>query len=287
MELLIITGQSGAGKTKALSTLEDIGYYCVDNVMPSFIIPMTDMAVQMSPDTRVAVVTDTRSGEDFAEFTNVLSALNERKINYKVLFLSANDTVLLNRYSETRRVHPLAIKENCSLLDAIRMEKELLSPAREVADYFIDSSSTSAGQMRERILSLFLPDSRLGMNVEILSFGFKFGFPGELNLLFDTRCLPNPFYIDEYKDKTGDDATVSQYVLSSDDAKQFLENIKQFLKTALPLYQEEGKNNLVIGVGCTGGHHRSVTIANEIYHYVQDMGFRCTLNHRDIRKSLT
>ena len=210
--------------------------------------------------------------------------MKSKNVEYKILFLDASDSVLITRYKETRRRHPLTDMFNGSMEEAIKAERRLLMPARERADYVIDTSLLTAQQLKQKIMGIFSKDSSEGMLVDCTSFGFKYGIPAEADLVFDVRCLPNPFYLENLKYKTGLDQEVQDYVMQFGQSVKLLEKLSDLIDFLLPLYQEEGKSHLVIAVGCTGGKHRSVTFAERIYKHLSDKGLRTTVNHRDIMK---
>lgn len=285
MEFVIVTGLSGAGKSRAINALEDIGFFCMDNIPPKLVSKVVELCL-LSNDSisKMAMVIDTRGGTLFNGFFEGLEDLKQQGCDYKILFLNCQDVVLENRYKETRRRHPLADETNGSVERAIERERELLHPIYERADYTIDTSYLSPAQLKERITNLFLGDVSKGMVIHCMSFGFKYGIPNEADLMFDVRCLPNPFYIDELKHKTGLDAPVRDYVLEWDSTKGFVKRLLDMVDYMIPLYANEGKSQLVIAIGCTGGKHRSVTIADLLCQHLLDKGRRVTVNHRDINK---
>ncbi|MFI3207310.1 MAG: RNase adapter RapZ [Clostridia bacterium] len=285
MKFVIVTGLSGAGKSKAIASMEDIGFYCVDNLPPTMIPIFYDLC-QKSPDTlqKIAVVTDTRGGELFKSFFDALATLESQNREYKILFLDASDTVLVNRYQETRRKHPLSDSVLGSLENAVKLEREMLKPVKERADYIINTTSIKAQSLKSRITKMFAEEEKNPMMVHCMSFGFKHGMPIESDLVFDVRCLPNPHYIDELRPKTGLDDVVYNYVMEKDDAKTFISKIIDMLDFSIPLYQKEGKSQLVVSIGCTGGHHRSVSFARYIHNYLSTKNYNVTVNHRDITK---
>ena len=288
MEFVIITGLSGAGKTSALHAMEDIGFYCVDNIPPLLLETFYDLC-DKSADSRmkkVAVVADMRSGKMFSELTDVINKCKLSGKRFKVLFLDTKPETLLIRYKETRRKHPLSTEiANGSIEDAVNLEVELTKPVKTIADYVIDSSYTTPKQLKERVSSMFLQGAGSGMIITCMSFGFKYGIPLEADLIFDVRCLPNPFYIKELKHKTGLDEEVRSYVLDFDVTKQFVDKLISFLDMSVPLYKEEGKSELVIGIGCTGGKHRSVTLARLLNSHFIENNYQSAIHHRDIWKA--
>ncbi|MCI1982910.1 MAG: RNase adapter RapZ [Oscillospiraceae bacterium] len=285
MEFLIVTGLSGAGKTRAINALEDIGFYCADNIPPKLITTFYELSQQAKGSlSHVAVVTDIRGGDMFSSLLETLDRMKEEHKEYKILFLDANDFVLINRYKETRRKHPLA--DNClgSLEEAVKLERNVLRPVKERADYVINTTYLSPAQLKERISSLFLGDASDALMIRCVSFGFKFGMPTEADLVFDVRCLPNPFYVESLKHLTGLDQPVRDYVMKSDKTKGFVKRLFDLIDYMMPLYCEEGKSQLVIAIGCTGGHHRSVTLAQVLYEHLLAQNLRASVNHRDIHK---
>jgi len=283
VELLIVTGMSGAGKSHAANVLEDIGFYCVDNIPPSLIVTLADMMAANKEIEKAAVVTDVRVGRHFSDISHVLDRLTEQKINYKIMFLDCADDVLVRRYKETRRKHPL-VTAGVTLTDAEKKERELLRSIRERADYVFMTSQTSVKQIREQISSLFLNNLSDSMSVRVMSFGFKHGPAAEADLMFDVRCLPNPFYIDELRPLTGLDSEIKDYVLNNDISREFRARLLSFIEYAMPLYCSEGKSQLVIAVGCTGGKHRSVVFTELIAEHLKQNGYNVDITHRDITK---
>lgn len=285
MECVIVTGLSGAGKTRAMHALEDIGFFCVDNLPPALIPVFYDLCVKSeSLMGRVAVVTDTRGGELFKSFFTAMEALKRDKKPYRILFLDSSDAVLVRRFKETRRRHPLSEDLNGSLEQAVKLEREMLKPVKECSDYVIDTSGVSPAQLKTRITELFLSNPADSMTVHCISFGFKFGIPMEADLVFDVRCLPNPFYDETLRPQTGLDAPVRDYVMNKEDTAGFVARFTDLVDYLLPLYSKEGKSQLVIAVGCTGGHHRSVALAQYMCDYLGGKGVKSSVTHRDIQK---
>ena len=289
MKLIIVTGLSGSGKSRTIDALEDIGFFCVDNVPPKLISKFVEISIQSSGDLdRLAIVTDIRGGAMFSGLFDELDQLKQEypeDFQYKLLFLDASDSVLISRFKETRRKHPL-LDETCTSIDeAIRAERKILFPARERADYIVDTTLLSTAQLKERICKLFLDDYATGMLINCMSFGFKYGDPTYADLVFDVRCLPNPFYVDKLKHLTGLDPRVSGFVMDSPDSQELLKKIKDLIEFLLPLYMKEGKSQLTVAFGCTGGKHRSVTFAEELYRYLSEKENRVSVNHRDINKN--
>lgn len=287
MEFVIITGLSGAGKTIAMHALEDIDFYCVDNLPPVLIPTFYDLCKNSSEERmkQVAVVTNIRTGEDFQSFRDILSKLRGESKPFKIMFLDAKKDVLLTRYKETRRKHPLSETYRGSTIEAVNLEAELLKSVKEHADYTIDTTYLSPAQLKERVSTLFLGEAHLALTVTCMSFGFKYGAPSEADLVFDVRCLPNPFYIEALKHKTGLDEDVREYVLKWEQTQGLVKRVFDLVDYTLPLYIEEGKSQLVIAFGCTGGKHRSVALARLLYTHLVDNGQRASIHHRDIRKA--
>lgn len=284
MAFVIITGLSGAGKSRAVNALEDIGFYCVDNMPPALISKFAELCLQTDGKINdVAIVTDVRGGSLFNNLFEGLDELKKQGGEYKILFLDADNAVLMRRFKETRRKHPLS-EPGGTISEAIALEREMLRPARERADYIIDTSNLSPAQLKERISVLFLGDSQTSLMVNCMSFGFKYGTPTEADLVFDVRCFPNPFYVDELKHLTGLDIPVRDYVFASDKIRVFMKMLFDMIDFMLPLYTEEGKSQLVVAIGCTGGKHRSVAIAEALYKHLLEKDIRTAVNHRDIQK---
>ena len=288
MDFVLLTGLSGAGKTNALHALEDIGYYCVDNLPPLLLETFYELC-DKSADSRmkkVAVVADTRSGEMFAEISDVIEKAGLGGKHFRILFLDAKPDVLLTRFKETRRKHPLigAITSG-SVEDAVELECELMRGVKAFADYVIDTTYMTPNQLKERVTTLFTADAGDTMLVTCMSFGYKYGIPPEADFVFDVRCLPNPFYIKELKALTGLDEAVREYILSFEVTGQFMDKLYEYLDYALSLYQNEGKSELVIGIGCTGGKHRSVTVARLLNSHFSENGKKSAIHHRDIWKA--
>lgn len=284
MKFLIVTGLSGSGKSGAVNVLEDIGYYCIDNIPPQLIPKFAEICINNGQMQKVAIVTDIRGGELFFELDEGLNYLKSNNLDTSILFLDASDEVLIKRYKETRRKHPLDEQCHGSLQRAINTEREVLASVREHADYYIDTSELSMSQLKETVYSLFLDNPNESMVVKVMSFGFKYGVSREADLVFDVRCLPNPFYIPELKQHTGLESCVRDYVLSFEQSQTLVKKLEDMLDFLIPLYIHEGKSQLVIAFGCTGGKHRSVTFAETIYKYLSDKNMKCRICHRDINK---
>ena len=286
MQLLIVTGMSGSGKSCAMDVMEDIGYYCIDNIPPSLISRFVDLCRHSeSPLGKIAVAVDIRSGDMFTQIFQAWKELkNDEDIEVKILFLEASDEVLIKRYKETRRKHPLDERFNGNLHQAIRYEWEQLSQLREVADYYMDTSYLSASQLKEQIKELFLERRSDSLSIKVMSFGFKYGVSTESDLVFDVRCLPNPYYLEELRWHTGCDQCVRDYVMSFEQSQKLFEKLKDLIDFLIPLYIQEGKSQLVIAFGCTGGKHRSVTFAELIAKHLSENEYRVQKYHRDITK---
>lgn len=285
MEFVIVTGLSGAGKTRAMHAMEDIGFYCVDNLPPAMIPVFYDLCEKSEGLGRAAVVTDTRGGEMFMSFFTATEALKRDKKPFKILFLDSSDQVLVHRFKETRRKHPLSDDLNGSLEQAVKLERDMLKLAKENADFVMDTSGFSPAQLKNRIAELFLNSAGDSLSVLCISFGFKFGIPMEADLVFDVRCLPNPFYDENLRPKTGLDPEVRDYVMDKEETQGFAARFTDMIDYLLPLYAREGKSQLVIAVGCTGGHHRSVAIAHALGEKIRAQGWPVAESHRDLGRN--
>ena len=284
MQCVIVTGLSGAGKSRTIDALEDIGFYCVDNIPPKLISKFVELSMQSEGKLdKLAIVTDVRGGDLFNDFLSEIDKLKEMNCDYKILFFDADSKVLIDRYKFTRRKHPLM--EQCGSLEAaVAKERRILRKVRERASYVIDTTFLTAMQLKERILKIFLNNIGSGMFISCVSFGFKHGVPSEADLVFDVRCLPNPFYIEELKNKTGLDKPVSDYVMQFEQSKTLKDKLFDLIDFLQPLYISEGKSSLVIAIGCTGGHHRSVTFAELLNEHLLEKGYNSSVTHRDILK---
>ena len=284
MDLLIVSGLSGAGKSVAMNALEDIGFFCIDNV-PAELLPSITAFSKAGDNQlkRVALSMDVRGCHTSEQIEQALHQLDEQGIEYEILFIDAPDDVLMRRYSETRRRHPISISEGLSTREAFLKERQILEPLRVRADYTINTALLSTAQNKERICDLFLKNggAKSAMRLTIMSFGFKFGLPPEADLVLDVRCLPNPFYVPGLKHKTGLDQEVVDFVMGKPEAQELLRRYEAFLEYALPLYVKEGKSQLMIAVGCTGGKHRSITFARKIAEYCTSLGYEPGVQHRD------
>ena len=285
MEILIISGLSGGGKSKAASFLEDIGFYIVDNMPAAMILKFAEFcAVGSGRYDRVALVYDVRTASSFTELFDVLDKLKAMDGVCRMLFLEASPEVIIQRYKETRRRHPLRDGVD-SLQEAVRRERELMQPVRERADFVIDTSHLSTAQLRSELLGIFgEAGEKGGMVVSVTSFGFKHGLPLEADLVFDVRFMPNPFYIEELRPQTGLDKAVADYVFSFQQTRDYLKRLEDLLAFSLPLYAEEGKTSLAIAVGCTGGRHRYVAMTHALAELIRQQGYQTAENHRDMNR---
>ncbi len=284
-DFVVITGFSGAGKSQAMATFEDAGYFCVDNLPPEMIGSLADLfSHEGSKVERAAVASDVRGGDYFDGLVKVLADLDERGIPYRLLYLEASESVLINRFKETRRRHPLA--EGGSVESALRSEQRMLAPLKERADVSIDTSDLSAARLRKVVADkMLIHETRGRLAVTFLTFGFKHGTPRDADLTFDVRFLPNPHYEEHLRDLTGRDPDVIEYVESSDGIEEFYERLTPLLDYLLPAYEHEGKSHLTIGIGCTGGRHRSVVIADRLAGgYQDDERYLIDVVHRDVEK---
>ncbi|MBE6798631.1 MAG: RNase adapter RapZ [Ruminococcaceae bacterium] len=285
MELVIVTGMSGAGKSVAANALEDIGFYCIDNMPPALIGPVAELSHRGQSDLgRVAIVTDIRGGKMFNELVPVLKNMRDSGVEYKILFLEASNDKIVTRYKETRRSHPMARYSKLSVAQQVEKEREMLKPLKDMADYIIDTTISSTSILKERITNLFLGDISEGMPIQCISFGFKYGCVSEADIVLDVRCLKNPYYVADLKHRTGLEEPVKDFVLDLPEAKGLKEKILSLIDYTVPLYCKEGKSQLVIAIGCTGGKHRSVVFAELIHKHLEENNYRSSVNHRDIGK---
>ncbi len=284
MELVIVTGLSGAGKSRTVDALEDIGFYCVDNVPPMLISKFTQLCMQSQEFTRVAIVTDLRGGDLFIKLFDELDELTNQNIKFKLLFLDCSDQVLMRRFKETRRRHPLCDVTDNSVETAVKSERKLLEPARARANYIVDTTHLSPAQLKSRISEMFLENKLGAMLVNCVSFGFKYGYPVDADIVIDVRCLPNPFYVPELKELTGLDSRVRDYVMSTPQAQGLMDRVISLIDYTIPLYVSEGKSQLVVAFGCTGGKHRSITFAELVHKHLKENNNYVKVSHRDITK---
>ncbi|MDQ5983643.1 MAG: Nucleotide-binding protein YvcJ [Eubacteriales bacterium SKADARSKE-1] len=286
MEFIIITGLSGAGKTRAMHIFEDIGFYCVDNIPPQLISTFYELCKKTEDKLtkRVAVVADVRADSLFDSLIESIDKLKASEKEYKVLFLDATDDILIRRFHESRRKHPLLENHKGSICRSIEFERNILKPLKDRSDYVIDTSFLLPSQLKERISSIFLKNSSLSLSITCMSFGFKYSLPTEADLVFDVRCLPNPYYINELRDLTGNDEMVKNYVLKWEQTIGFIKRLFLLIDYMVPLYCAEGKSQLVIAIGCTGGRHRSVTLTNLLCDHLKKQNLYVNVTHRDIQK---
>lgn len=285
MRFVIVTGMSGAGKSTALKMLEDMGYFCIDN-LPIPLIPKLSelLRVPNSEINQIALGLDIRSGQNFDELKDSLLELDQSDLKYEILFLDAGDSVLVKRYKETRRQHPLSADGRID--DGIQKERFKLSYLKEKADYIIDTSQMLTRELKAELDKIFVKNKIFkNLYITVVSFGFKYGIPSDADLVFDVRFLPNPYYVDDLRPKSGNDKEVRDYVMDNEKAVQFLQKLSDMVEFLIPNYILEGKHQLVVAVGCTGGKHRSVTLANELYKILQgDEEYGVKIEHRDIAK---
>ena len=287
MRFVVVTGMSGGGKSTALRMLEDVGFYCVDNLPVPLIEKFVELiAMPGSEVNKVALGLDVRADQPFEDARRVLEKLREAGYSFEILFMEAGDQTLLKRYKETRRLHPLSLDGRVE--DGILKERKILESTRGKADYVIDTTNLLTRELKEEIDRIFVQNEEYNsLMVTILSFGFKHGIPADADLVFDVRFLPNPFYIDELKYKTGNDREVQDYVMSFSEAHIFIEKLSDMLEFLIPNYVNEGKYQLVIGIGCTGGKHRSVTLANRLYDRMKNRGnYGLKISHRDVGQGI-
>lgn len=283
LKILIITGLSGAGKSLTVNCLEDMGYYCVDNLPPALLSKFVDLSLQSERKINtVALVIDVRGGAFFNDLSRALGELQEKHIDYEVLFLEASDEVLVRRYKESRRMHPLASEGQ--LLEAIRTERKILQEIRGKANLIIDTSPLNAKELKSKIIQLFGDNGAGEMSINVVSFGYKIGIPLDSDIIMDVRFLPNPFYDVKMKTMTGHDQEVIDYVLNSPVTKVFNEKFMSLLEFLIPNYINEGKTNILIAIGCTGGQHRSVVLADYTGKRLAAMGFKTSVKHRDLAR---
>ncbi len=284
MEIVIVTGISGSGKSCAVNVLEDIGYFCIDNMPPQLIPRFSEICAENDSIKKVAIVADIRGGELFLELWNNIEAMREQGLNIKVLFLYSDHEVIKRRYKETRRKHPLYDIANGDIDKAIDAEFEIVMPIKEHSDYYIDSSLMSTAKLKENMLNIFLDNPSESMVINCISFGFKYGVPDEADLVFDVRCLPNPYYVPELKTKTGVEKEVQDFVMNSEESEKLKNKLFDLIDFLVPLYIKEGKSQLVIAFGCTGGMHRSVTFAEKMHGHLEKSGYNVKVFHRDSSK---
>ncbi len=283
--LIIVTGMSGAGKTQVIQVLEDMGYFCVDNLPPVLIPKFSELCRQGGERiSQVALVVDIRGGEFFDALAEALKSLEEMKVPYEIVYMDASDETLIRRYKESRRSHPLA--PNDRITTGLSKERTILESIRFRADYVIDTSNMKTAKLKEYLKKKFVQvGQKEGMSVTVVSFGFKYGIPLDADMMWDVRFLPNPYYIEEYRHKTGRTQVVSEYINGFDVTQEFKKKYFDLIDFLLPNYEQEGKSQFVVAVGCTGGMHRSVCMAEELYRHLKEEGHRVTIEHRDMTKN--
>lgn len=284
MRFVIVTGMSGGGKRTALKMLEDAGFFCVDNLPVTLVEKFVEVITMPGGEiSKAALGLDVRADQSFEDIQKVLSVLRKKGYVYEILFMDASDETLLRRYKESRRMHPLAPEGRVE--DGVRKEREILASVKNDADYVIDSSKLLTRELKEEIERIFIRNEEYNsLMITVVSFGFKHGIPTDADLVFDVRFLPNPYYIEELKPLTGNEREVQEYVMKFAESRLFMDKLTDMIEFLIPNYVKEGKHQLVIGIGCTGGRHRSVTLANELYAWLKDKGnYGLTVNHRDIR----
>ena len=283
MEFLLITGMSGAGKSQAMKVMEDMDYYCMDNLPPALLSKFAELCYESKKSIRrIAVVVDLRSGEFFEDLFKGLKGLEDKGITYRILFLDAADNVLIKRYKELRRPHPL--NPEGSIIEGIKEERKLLDEVKRKADNIIDTSKFTLGMLKEEMTNIYLEGNKSSnISVSINSFGFKHGTLLDGDLVFDVRFIPNPYYIPELKEYTGLDSNVRDYVFSWEQTNEFVSKLIDMLEFLIPHYTREGKTQLIVGIGCTGGVHRSVAISNRVGEILRENGHRALVSHRDSR----
>jgi UPF0042 nucleotide-binding protein len=285
LRVVIITGLSGSGKSTALRALEDIGFFCVDN-LPVVLLPkFLAITTLSSPEIKqVAMVMDLRERSFLEKYKRIFTRLKEKGYRIEILFLDSTDDSLLHRFSETRRTHPLS--EKGSVMEGVLLEREKLSSLKQMADKIIDTTSTNVHQLKDIVQRYFLPESgHKKMIVNVISFGYRYGLPADADLVFDVRFLPNPYFVEELKRYDGQNTAVRDFVLNNKESRQFLDKVLDLMNLLIPLYEREGKVRLNVALGCTGGKHRSVVMANQLGSYFSAMKYIVNVNHRDINKS--
>lgn len=283
MRFVVVTGMSGGGKSTVLKMLEDAGFYCVDNLPISLVEKFVELiSMPNSEVSKVALGLDVRSDQSFEDATRILAQMKQKGYAFEILFMEADEKVLIKRYKESRRIHPLAMDGRVE--DGVRRERQVLENVRKGADYVIDTTHLLTRELKEELDRIFVENGEYNsLMVTVMSFGFKNGIPADADLVFDVRFLPNPFYIDQLKEKTGNDKEVQDYVLGFDEAGVFMDKLTDMIRFLVPNYVKEGKYSLVVAIGCTGGKHRSVTLANELYKRMKDKGtYGIKLYHRDV-----
>ena len=285
MRFVVVTGMSGSGKTTAMKMLEDAGFYCVDNLPLLLVEKFVEMLAEPESEfNKIALGLDVRADIHFEEASDILKSIKESGIPVEILFLDSDDQILINRYKETRRVHPL--EPDGHVEDGVQKERQILEEIRKNADYVLDTTNLLTRELKLELDRIFVKNEAYNsLMITVMSFGFKYGIPTDADLVLDVRFLPNPYYIDELRAKTGNDKEIQDYVMSFPEANEFLDKLTDMLEFLIPNYVKEGKNRLVIAIGCTGGKHRSVTLANALYNRLKDRGnYGIKLEHKDIDK---
>ncbi|MFR6065596.1 MAG: RNase adapter RapZ [Eubacterium sp.] len=284
-ELVIITGVSGAGKSTAMGFMEDVGYYCIDNMPPLLLSTFLELISKQQAYSKVAIVVDIRSTEKFDDVVSSLDEINRFNYDVKVVYLDIKTHIALKRYKLTRRKHPYAERFNGDISKALAYEREIMAPLRSRADFVIDTSDLTGNQLRTRLTQILVGDDKDIMNIHVESFGFKHGIPNEADFVIDVRCLPNPYWVENLRNKTGLDKEVKDYVFSFSESRELLNRLIDLLDFLNPLYIKEGKSQIVFAIGCTGGNHRSVAIAEALKEHFEKKWDNVSVNHRDISRS--
>lgn len=281
MKFVIITGLSGAGKNETLKILEDQGFYCIANLPPTLLKDFVELTMSKKEGfENVALLINTKEGNVVDEFFRNLEELDKMDINYEIIFLEASDRVLIKRFKELRRPHPF--NPEGGIVKGIEKERKTMESIKEKANHIINTSDYNLGKLKEEVTDILLDQTNAEkLSILVVSFGFKKGIPMDIDLMFDVRFLPNPYYVDELREFTGNDANVRDYVMNFEESTTFLEKLKNMVEYLIPYYIREGKSQLIIGIGCTGGKHRSVTIANELYKYLKEKNFKVAISHRE------
>lgn len=285
MEVLIVTGLSGAGKSNAMNYLEDMGYYCIDNMPPALLESFLSLEEQNKIDLeKAAFIMDTRGGAFFKDLEKVLTELRKEGKSYRVLFLEASDDALIKRFKETRRIHPLS--EGCTMSEAIKKERRMLKSIRDSADFIIDTTGLKPMELQNKLRSMLTGsfNAERDFRITVMSFGYKHGMPRDADIVIDVRFIPNPYYLKDMRELTGNSRKVREYVMQFDETKEFVKQFQKMIEYLIPYYMKQGKSNLVIAFGCTGGQHRSVSMANEFYDIFSKCGRNVDRYHRDILK---
>ncbi len=286
MDIIIVSGMSGSGKNSVNNIIEDLGYFCIDNLPAELITELLKVyAENPEKNKKISITVDIRDEKNISKITNAISTLKSNTdLSCRVVFLDASDDVIISRYKETRRIHPLVLSGSMSLKDALILERAYIAPIRNSADFVLDTSNLKISQVKEIISEFMGVKSSHELVISCMSFGYKYGIPKEADLVFDARCLPNPFYIPELKEHTGLEDCVFDYVMTFEQSKQFSKRLNEYVDYLLPMYIEEGKAHLTVAVGCTGGKHRSVTITRMLIEHLKECGYTTYEIHRDIKK---